>query len=110
LEVREHVELRVVGVGDVHVVVIVAAPEEGLAAGDPLDVAGLDSAGAQQLEMLVAEVVADWADDVNGREEAGGEGEVHGRAAQHPLALAEGRADAVEGDRTDHGQRHGAAS
>ena len=44
LEVAEHVQLRVVGVGDVEVVVVVAAPEERLAAGDVLDVVGVDAA------------------------------------------------------------------
>ena len=40
LELAEDAELGVVGVGDVEVEVVVAAPEEALAAGDPLDVVG----------------------------------------------------------------------
>ena len=57
----------------------------------------------------LAEVVADRADDAHVVEERGGQGEVHGRAAEHPLALAERRLDGVEGDRSDHGDRHGRA-
>ena len=47
LEVAEHVQLRVVGVGDVEVVVVVAAPEERLAAGDVLDVVGVARRGSR---------------------------------------------------------------
>ena len=32
---------------------------------------------------------------------------MHGGAAEHPLALAEGRGDAVVGDRSDDGDWHG---
>ena len=39
-------------------------------------------------------------------EEARREREMHGRAAQHPLPLAERGADAVERDGADNGQRH----
>ena len=60
--------------------------------------------------MLVAEVLADRPDDVNVGEEAAAQREVHGGSAQHPIALAEGRAHGVKGDRTDHRQRHGGAS
>ena len=43
----------------------------------------------QHSELLVAEVVPDRPDDVHLAEEAGREREVHGGAAQHPLALPE---------------------
>ena len=98
LEVAEDVELGVVGVRDVEVVLVVAAPEEGLAALDVLDVARLDAASMQHLELVLAEVVADRPDDADVGEEARGEREMHGGAAQHPVALAEGRAHGVEGD------------
>ena len=100
-------ELRVVGVGDVHVVLVVPAPEEGLAAGDALDVVGGDAAAAQHRELLVAEVVADGADDADLGEEARREREVDGGAAEHALALPERRAHGVERDRADDGQGHG---
>ena len=92
--------------GDVHVVVVVAAPEERLAAGDVLDVVDVDPAVGEHREVLVAEVVADRADDPDLGEEARREREVDRRSSQHPLALAERRADAVEGDRSDDGERH----
>ena len=89
LEVGEHAELGVVGVGHVEVGLVVAAPGERLAAGDPLDVGDVHSTRAQQLDVLVAEVVAHRSDHVHIREEAGREREVHGRAAEHALALPE---------------------
>ena len=104
--VAEHVELRVVGVGLVQVVLVVTGPEEGLAALDLLDAVGVDAAVVQDGVLLVAEVVADRADDVDVGEEARGQREVHGGAAEHPLALAEGRLDRVEGDRSDYSQAH----
>ena len=57
-------------------------------------------------ELLVAEVVADRADDADVGEEARREREVHGGAAEHALALPERGAHAVEGDRADDGQGH----
>ncbi len=57
-------------------------------------------------EILVAEVRADAADDVYLVEERGREREVRGRAAEHPLALAERRLDRVERDRPDYGDAH----
>jgi hypothetical protein len=44
LELGEDAELGVLGVGDVEVVLVAAAPEEGLPARDPLDVVGEDAA------------------------------------------------------------------
>ena len=89
LELAEDAELGVLGVGDVEVVLVAAAPEERLAALDPLDVAGLHAAALQHLELGGAEVVADRADRAHLGEEAGGEREVDGGAAQHAVALPE---------------------
>jgi hypothetical protein len=94
-------------VGDVHVVLVVATPEEGLAARDALDVVRGDVAALEDLKMLGAEVVAHRPDHANVGEEARGQGEVDGGAAEHALALPEGRADAVERDGADDGQCHG---
>ncbi len=66
--------------------------------GDPLDVLGDDPAALQDLELLGAEVVADRADRPHLGEEAGGEGEVDGGAAEHAVALPEWGLDRVEGD------------
>ena len=62
LELAEDAELGVLGVGDVEVELVAAAPEEGLAAGDPLDVVDDDPAALEQPELVDAEVVADRAD------------------------------------------------
>ena len=59
---------------------------------------------------LVAEVVADRPDHADVGEEARRQREVHGRAAEHALALAERRLDGVERDRSDDGEAHGGAT
>ena len=61
---------------------------------------------ASTVEVLVAEVGADAADDVNLVEERRREREVRGGAAEHPLALAERRLDRVERDRPDDRDAH----
>jgi len=71
-----------------------------------LDVADVDAAVAQDVKLGVAEVVADGADDADLVEEGGGQREVHGGAAEHPLALAERCLDRVKRDRSDHCHRH----
>ena len=97
-----------IGVGRVEVVLVMAAPEERAAALDVLDVVG-DHAWRRSTSFSgVAEVVAHRADHAHVGEEARGQGEVHGGAAEHPLALPEGRLDRVEGDRADHDQAHAA--
>lgn len=98
LELGEDAELGVLGVGDVEVVLVAPAPEEGLAAGDALDPVGEDVAPLEDGELLGAEVVADRAHRPHLGEEAGGEGEVHGGAAEHALALPERGFDGVKGD------------
>ena len=111
LEVLEDVEVRLERVARVQVVVVLALPEEGLAARDVLDVVGdRRRACAGRARLLVAEVVADRADDADLVEERRGQREVGGRAAEHPLALAERGLDGVEGDRSDHGEAHGGAT
>ncbi len=55
---------------------------------------------------LVAEVVADRADDSHVGEAARRQREVHGGAAELALALAEGRPHRVERDRSHHRQGH----
>ena len=61
----------------------------------------------QDVELGLAEVVADRPDDPHVVEERGGQREVGGRAAEHPLADAERRLHGVKGDRTDDGDAHG---
>ncbi len=74
--------------------------------GDPLDVADVHPAPAHHGDLLLAEVLPDRPDHAHVVEEGGGQGEVDGGAAEHPLALAEGRLDGVIGDRSDHGDGH----
>ena len=99
----EHAELRVERLARVQVPAVLAAPEERLAAGDALDVGDVHAALAHHLELSLAEVLADRPDDAHLVEERRGEREMHGRAAEHPLALAERRLDGVIGDRSDDG-------
>src|SRR5947209_527553 len=56
--------------------------------------------------LVVAEVVADRADDAHRAEEASRKRERHRRAAEHATALAERRLHCVERDRSHHHQRH----
>ena len=67
---------------------------------DALDVVRVYAALAEDGHLFFAEVAADDADDAHVREEARGQREVSGGAAQHPLARPERRLDRVE--------RHGA--
>src|SRR5581483_5768296 len=68
----------------------------------------LDAAPAQDLVLVLAEVVADRADDVHGVEERGGQGKVHRRPSQHPLPGPKWGLDRVKGDRSDNRDCHGA--
>ena len=90
LEVLEDVEVGLQRVADVDVALVAAGPEERLAAGDVLDVVGDHAAVVQDGVLGLAEVVADRADDARLGEERRGEREVHGGAAEQPVALAGG--------------------
>ena len=94
----------------VQVPAVLALPEEGLAALDPLDVVDDRAAGGEDRERVLAEVVADGADGTHLVEERRGQREVRGRAAQHALALSERRPDGVEGDRADDRDGHQAVT
>ena len=87
LEVLEDVEVGLQRVADVDVALVAARPEERLAARDVLDVVGVDPAGVQHGELLLAEVVADRADHVGVGEERGGQREVHRGAAEQASRL-----------------------
>ena len=94
----EHAELGVERLARVQIPAVLAAPEEGLPAGDALDVGDIHAAAAQHIELGLAEVIAHGADDADPIEERGGQREVHGGAAEHALALAKRRLDGVIGD------------
>ena len=58
----------------------------------------MDAAALQHLELGGAEVVADGPDGPHLGEEAGGEREVHGGAAEHPSRSPNGVLDRVKCD------------
>ena len=91
---------------DLHVVVVAALPEEGLRAGDALDVGRVDALGVEAVELVRAEVVADDADDAHVREHARRDREVRRGTAEDALAAAERRLERVERDRADDGDGH----
>ena len=107
VEAREHVQLRVDRLRDLHVRVVATCPEERPVAGDLLDVFDVDPARLEDGELLGAEVVADHADDPHVGEEACRKREVRRRAAEDALAPPERRLDGVERDRADDGDGHG---
>jgi hypothetical protein len=65
-------------VSDVHVVLVVALPEEGLAALDSLDVVGDHAAALEYAELVRAEVIAHRPDHPDLGEEACGQREMDG--------------------------------
>jgi hypothetical protein len=99
-EVAEHVQLRVERLGGAHVPLVLARPEERLAAPDVLDVVGDHAVAAEHVVLRVAEVVAHRADRAHLGEVARGQREMGRGAAERALALAERRPDRVEGDRS----------
>ncbi len=109
IEALEHAELGVERLAGVQVPAVLAVPEERAATGDALDRLDVDAAAAHHLELLLAEVVPDRPDDADLVEERGGEGEVDGGTAEHPLAFSERGLDGVVGDRSDDGDGHGRA-
>ena len=66
------------------------------------------AAATEHLQLGLAEVVADRADDPHVVEERGGEGEMGGGATEHPCAFSERGLDGIERDRANDGHRHAA--
>ena len=102
----EDVQLRIERLAVVEVPAVLAGPEERLAAGHVLDVVGVDAARAQHGVLVLAEVVADGTDDVDGVEERRSQREVDRRTAEHLLPGAERGLDRVERDRAYDRDRH----
>jgi hypothetical protein len=107
VEVGEDVELRVQGVGDGHVLLVATRPEEGAPPDDALEIVRVDPSCAEDVELGVAEVLADDAHDVDVGEEARREGEVRCSSAEDPLAFAVRGLERVERDRADDRDGHG---
>ena len=106
LEALEDAQLGVERLARVQVPAVLALPEEGLAAGDPLDPE--TSTPRRRITSSCASPKSSptGADDADVVEEGGREGEMDSGAAEHPLALAEGGLDGVVGDRSDNGDWH----
>ena len=69
------------------------------AAGDHLNAAGVDSAFDEH--RLAVEVISHDADHADVGEEVGGEGEMHRRPPERPVAATEWRLEGVVGDGSD---------
>ena len=108
LEVLEDVQVGLQRVALVDVAVVAAGPEERLAAGDVLDVVGQHAAAVQDRRTPPRR-----SRRRPGRRSASrancdaGEREVHRGAAEQPVAAPGRGLDGVEGDGSDHGERHG---
>ncbi len=105
LEGGEDVELSVMGFGFVEIFEIGAFPEEAFAGG-VLDAARVDVAGGEDGFLLGAEVFADDGDDADIGEEAGGEREIGGCAAEAALAAAGGGFNGIVCDAANYGDGH----
>ena len=107
MEALEDVELGEQRLAAIEVQAVLAAPAERLAfgVGNTLQV---DTPTAEQLQLFLAEVLADHGDQVDVGEERSGEGEVGQRATHDVGDLAERRLDGVEGDGADgqYGHRY----
>ena len=75
-------------------------PAEGLAALADFQAARVDVAAVEDGEEFLGAIVADHADEADGREERGGVGEIDGGPADDVVALAEGGFDGVDADGT----------
>jgi hypothetical protein len=104
--VLEHVQLRVERLAAVEIPAVLPAPEKRAPAGHVFDVADIDAAATEHVELGFAEVLADRPDYPHDVEERGGEGEMHGSPAEHPLALPERGLNGVKRDRSDNGDGH----
>jgi hypothetical protein len=106
-EAAEHIEFDVERFAVVHVAFVAARPAKRLAAGDRLNSGNIDTAAEEEFGVLSGPVAADDTDELHGREEAGGVGEVRGGAAQQAVAALSGSEDVIDSDRTDDEQGHG---
>lgn len=98
LPIFEDIEAHVVGGALVHVGVVFAGPGEGFAFG-ALNAGEVHAVVFQHLQVLLGEIMADDADEIDGAaEEGGGECGVGGGSAEEILGLCFGSFDMVDGD------------
>ncbi len=94
----------------VHVALVLASPAERLAALLDDQARGVDLSTFEELAVLGREVLADDADEPDGREVARRVGKIGGRPAQGVVGDAVRGLDRVESDRADDEQGHPAGS
>src|SRR5690606_32686135 len=91
---------------DVEIVAVLAAPEERLLAGDPLQAIEIDVAAAEHRGVFFGEIVADDGDQIDLGEERGGDRKVSRRASDDAIDLAERCFECVERDAADYENGH----
>src|SRR5712691_2018821 len=100
LPTGEHSEIGVDGFRGVHRVVVPPEPTEG-ATPAPLEPGEVDASRAQSLDVLLAEVVADDADQPHRRVQLRGDREIGRRPAEHVGAMFRRRLHVVIGEGSD---------
>ena len=95
MEVREHAELRLQGVAAVHIVVVLARPEERTRR-RPLQAAQVDALAAQQVDVLLGKSSPITATMPTSVYRLAASAKYGRRAAEHSLGLAERRLQRVE--------------
>jgi hypothetical protein len=86
----------------VHVVIVTAAPKEGLAVRNNLNVVSIDEMTLKNRPFIIAKIAADNADGINGRKETSGQAKVRRRTAKDTIAFAKRRFQRVKRDRTNY--------
>src|SRR5205823_2191292 len=95
----EDIQLRRQRDALVGVCAVTAGPEKRLAGG-AFQAADVDAASAKDGRVVLTEVVADHADQIDAREIARRHGKIGGRAAEGAFHFAEGRFERIERHRT----------
>ena len=93
VEVGKDVQLSVQGFGGVQIKSVFACPTEGFAAGNALEVGGVDFAFVEDGFIFGAEVFANDGDDADFGKERGRDGKVKAGTAQAAFAFAKRRFD-----------------
>ena len=104
-ELLEHAQLGGERAAVVHVDLVFAGPVEGLARLD-LEARQVDAVLLVERDILLGEILADHAHEVDRGEEAGRDGGVAGRAAEEPGIFGRGGLDGVECGGADDEDAH----
>jgi hypothetical protein len=103
IEVSKDAELRIQGLGLVHILAILARPEKTLAL-LANDTARVHTTGAQHLFFLFGKVISHHGHHADVGEKTCGEGEVRGCAAKYLVPFAVRSLDCVKSDGSNHEQ------